>query len=120
MRRILVAAAALAAVFAASARASSPPPFTIFAKAGPRHGAAPAVLERVRVGRHPGFDRVVFEFRSGTSAWSAQYVPRVIHDGSGRPVRLVGRAFIHVVFRRTNIDRPSAGGPEIVRTPRLP
>jgi hypothetical protein len=119
MRRILVAAAALGAVFAAGAGASLPPPFTVFAKAGPRHGVAPAVLERVRIGRHAGFDRVVFEFKAGTPAWSARYVPKVVHDGSGRPVPLAGRAFIHIVFRRTSIDRPSAGGPEIVRTPRL-
>jgi hypothetical protein len=118
-RRILIAAALLVAA-ASTAAAAFPPPFTVFAKAGPRNGAAPAVFRHVRVGRHPGFDRVVFEFRSGTPAWSARYVPRVVHDGSGRPVRLSGRAFVHVVFRGTRIDRASAGGPEIVRTPRFP
>jgi hypothetical protein len=118
-RRILVGAALLAAA-ASTAVAAFPPPFTVFAKAGPQRGPAPAVLEHVRVGRHPGFDRVVFEFRRATPAWSARYVPRVIHDGSGLPVRLRGRAFVHVVFRGTRIDRASAGGPEIVRTPRFP
>lgn len=96
------------------------PPFTTAAKAGPQHGAGIAVLERVSVGRHPGFDRVVFRFRAGTSAWSARYVPRVVRDGSGKPVRLAGRAFLHVVFRSAHVDRRTAGGPEIVRTPRFP
>jgi hypothetical protein len=119
IRRALVALALLGACVPAAVAAFSPP-FTALAKAGPRHGSSPAVLERVRVGRHPGFDRVVFQFRSGTPAWSARYVPKVLHDGSGLPVRLRGRAFVHVVFRGTRIDRSSAGGPEIVRTPRFP
>lgn len=118
IQRALAAVVLLGAC--ASLASASTPPFTVFAKAGPTTSAGTAVLEHVRVGRHPGFDRVVFEFRAGTPAWSARYVPKVIHDGSGRPVRLAGGAFIHIVFQRTSIDRPSAGGPEIVRTPRLP
>ena len=98
---------------------ASLPPFTVLAKAGPATTSRTAVLEHVRVGRHPGFDRVVFEFRAGTPAWSAKYVPQVVHDGSGLPVTLPGTAFLHVVFRGTRIDRASAGPPPIVRTPRF-
>jgi len=100
------------------AAGASTPPFTVLAKAGPATTSRTAVLEHVRVGRHPGFDRVVFEFRSGTPAWSARYVPRVIHDGSGLPVTLPGAAFLHVVFRSTRIDRASAEAAPITRTPR--
>lgn len=98
---------------------ASLPPFTVFAKAGPATTSRTAVLEHVRVGRHATFDRVVFEFRAGTPAWSARYVPRVVHDGSGLPVALPGAAFLHVVFRNSRIDRGSAGGAPIARTPRF-
>src|SRR5438105_9672934 len=110
---VLGAAASVAAAF-------SLPPFTTFAKAGPAGTSGTAVLEHVRVGRHQGFDRIAFEFRNGTAAWSARYVPKVVHDGSGKPVPLSGRAFLHVVFHRASVDRPSAGGPDIVRTPSFP
>jgi hypothetical protein len=95
------------------------PPFTVLAKAGPATTSRTAVLEHVRVGSHSTFDRVVFEFRGGTPAWSARYVPRVIHDGSGLPVPLPGTAFLHVVFQNTKIDRASAGAAPITRTPRF-
>jgi len=120
MRVVALGAAVLAAAASAATAAVSLLPFTVAAKAGPRHGAAPAILEHLRVARHPGFDRVVFEFRSGTPAWSARYVPKVVHDGSGKPVALSGRAFLHVVFHGAGIDRARAGAPDIVRTPRFP
>jgi hypothetical protein len=113
----MIRAALIGVVLAVPA---SLPPFTVFAKAGPATTSQTAVLEHVRIGRHPTFDRVVFEFRAGTPAWSAKYVPQVIHDGSGLPVRLPGSAFIQVVFRHARIDRASAGPAPIVRTPRLP
>ena len=93
MRAAAIGAAVTAAAASVATAAVSLLPFTVAAKAGPRHGAAPAVLEHVRVARHPGFDRVVFEFASGTPAWSARYVPKVVHDGSGKPVALPGAAF---------------------------
>jgi hypothetical protein len=117
IRRALIGLAVLGA--AASVAAASTPPFTVFAKAGPATTSQTAVLEHVRVGRHATFDRLVFEFRAGTPAWSARYVPQVVHDGSGLPVALPGAAFIHVVFRRTRVDRASAGAAPIVRTPRF-
>ena len=117
IRRALIGVAVLGA--AASVAAASTPPFTVFAKAGPATTSQTSVLEHVRVGRHSTFDRVVFEFRAGTPAWSARYVPRVVHAGSGLPVRLPGNAFLHVVFQHTRIDRPSAGTAPIARTPRF-
>lgn len=112
----MIRSALIGLVLAAGA---STPPFTVFAKAGPATTSQTAVLEHVRVGRHSTFDRVVFEFRAGTPAWSARYVPQVVHDGSGLPVRLPGTAFLHVVFRHTRIDRASAGAAPITRTPRF-
>ena len=72
MRLVLLGAAVAAAAASVATGAVTLLPFTVAAKAGPRHGTAPAVLEHVRVARHPGFDRVVFEFASGTPAWSAR------------------------------------------------
>jgi hypothetical protein len=112
----VIRAALIGLVLAAPA---SLPPFTVLAKAGPATTSQQAVLEHVRVGRHATFNRVVFEFRAGTPTWSARYVPQVVHDGSGLPVKLAGTAFLHVVFRSARIDRGSAGAPPITRTPRF-
>ena len=112
----MIRAALIGLVLAAG---TSTPPFTVFAKAGPATTSRTAVLEHVRVGRHPTFDRIVFEFRAGTPAWSARYVPQVVHDGSGLPVALPGAAFLHVVFRNTKVDHTTAGAAPITRTPRF-
>ena len=48
-----------------------------------------ALLERVAVGRHEGYDRVVFQFRGeGLPGYRVEYVePPLKEDGSGNPVR---------------------------------
>lgn len=64
-------------------------------------GAAPAVplLVAVRAAVHPGFDRVVFEFRGGLPGdRSVQYVPELLGDASGLPVPVAGRAVLQVRF----------------------
>lgn len=56
-------------------------------------------LEAIRAAHHPGYDRLVFQFRGGLPArHDVNYVPEVIGDGSGEPVPIVGNAFLHVVF----------------------
>jgi hypothetical protein len=107
----------LATAASVAAGAVSLPRFSLGAQQGSRHGPAPAILEHVRVARHARFDRVVFEFRSGTPAWLARYVPTL--GPAGPPVVLPG-VVIRVVFRGASVDRARAGGPEIVRTLRLP
>jgi hypothetical protein len=59
---------------------------------------ATALLERVAVGRHEGYDRVVFQFRGdGLPAYRVQYVdPPLKEDGSGNPVDVAGTAFVVV------------------------
>lgn len=70
--------------------------------------AAPAVastttaqptLVAIRAAHHPGFDRLVFDFRGGLPAQrSARYVNQVIADPSGKRVRIVGSAKLVVRF----------------------
>ena len=63
-------------------------PATAIAAAAPR-------LVDVRASHHPGFDRVVFEFEGGVpDTVTASFVPRLIADGSGLPVRIAGRAIL--------------------------
>jgi hypothetical protein len=46
-------------------------------------------LTGVRVGEHPGFDRVVFEFAKDVPGYTVKYVELpVLEDGSGEPVDL--------------------------------
>jgi hypothetical protein len=56
-----------------------------------------ALLERVAVGRHEGFDRVVFQFRDHLPGYRVQYVtPPLQEDGSGNVVDVDGSAFLLV------------------------
>jgi hypothetical protein len=56
-------------------------------------------LVGVRAAHHPGFDRVVFDFRGGVPAnVRARYVDRLVGDASGLPVRIAGRAVLRVRF----------------------
>jgi hypothetical protein len=57
-----------------------------------------ALLDRVAVGRHEGYDRVVFQFRDkGLPGYRIEYVqPPLKEDGSGDPVSVAGNAFVSV------------------------
>jgi len=58
---------------------------------------ATLVVTDVRVGRHDGFDRVVFDLGGeGTPGWSVEYVDAAADDGSGEPVRVDGDAVLQV------------------------
>ena len=55
------------------------------------------LLADVRAARHPGYDRVVFEFRSGVPGYDVRYVePPVRADGSGDEVAVAGGAVLRV------------------------
>lgn len=63
--------------------------------------AAPTTptLVGIRVGHHPGFDRVVFDFDGGLpSETRVGYVDELVGDGSGLPIRISGRAILQVGF----------------------
>jgi len=59
---------------------------------------ATALLERVAVGRHEGYDRVVFQFRGeGLPGYRVEYMePPLKEDGSGKVVTIDGTAFVVV------------------------
>ncbi len=66
---------------------------------GPGKGNGLGVTD-VRVGRNPGFDRVVFDLGgTGTPGWRVSYVARPVQEGSGDPVRLRGSAYLQVDLR---------------------
>jgi hypothetical protein len=53
------------------------------------------LLEHVAIGRHEGFDRVVFRFRNVVPGYRITYVdPPLIEDGSGARVDVEGSAFL--------------------------
>jgi hypothetical protein len=58
---------------------------------------ATAPLTGVRAGRHPCFDRLVFDLRGKATGFRVSYVGAVTEDGSGRPVPLRGGARLLVV-----------------------
>ena len=56
-----------------------------------------ALLVRVAVGRHEGYDRVVFQFRNAVPGYRVEYVDPPLHaDGSGNRVDVKGSAFVVV------------------------
>ena len=56
-----------------------------------------ALLERVAIGRHEGYDRVVFQFKNNLPSYRVEYVqPPLKEDGSGNVVQIKGSAFVLV------------------------
>lgn len=57
-----------------------------------------AVLDKVRIGRHPCFDRIVLVVDGGDApGYRVEYVKRVREDGSGNPVRVRGGAKLRII-----------------------
>jgi hypothetical protein len=107
--RLLVAATTallLTAVFdPAAGLASSQPGFSTEPRVVEHPPVGSAKLVGLRAGRHPGFDRVVFQLDGPIPAYySVRYVPVVRLDGSGEPLRLRGSAFLEVVVRAPTHD----------------
>jgi hypothetical protein len=76
--------------------------------ADPSQGALVTVTD-IRIGRHTGFDRVVFELDgTGTPGWDARYVDDPASQGSGDPVDVEGDAALQVTL--TGIGLPDDTG----------
>ena len=65
--------------------------------AGDPEKTGTALLERVAVGRHEGFDRVVFQFENLRPGYKVEYVPRpIVEDGSGAQIAVAGQGILLV------------------------
>ena len=82
---------------------------------------ATSLLERVAVGHHEGYDRVVFQFRSeGLPGYRVEYVqPPLKEDGSGNPVDVAGNAFVLVRMEpASGFDLNTGEGELVYKGPR--
>lgn len=121
MRTAAIVAGIVVLVAATAGPATALPGFTTAAKTTPSTAtsATPqATLTRISVGRHATFDRIVFRFTGVTPGSRVEYVTRVVQDGSGLPVTLLGRRFLQIRFEPT-VNGSSANAPSVI-TPRFP
>lgn len=109
---LLVAAAAVLSV---AAPAAAEPGFgTAPVAADPPAPGWPVTISSVTVGRHADFDRVVFALSGPTVGYRAQYVPKLIQDGSGNTVPIAGKAILVIIVQMTDwTEHPS---PSVNRT----
>jgi len=105
----LIAAAALLALGVAGAgpAAAGPPDFGTGPVSGPGRvaGSGSVSVQQVTVGRHDGYDRVVFRAEGGLPSWEVRYVSQITRDPSDEPVPLRGGADVLVILRGTDWTR---------------
>jgi len=79
-----------------------------------------ALLERIAVGRHEGYDRVVFQFREDLPGYRVEYVePPLKEDGSGNPVEVKGNAVVLVRMEpASGFDLNTAEGVMVYKGPK--
>jgi hypothetical protein len=76
------------------------------------------LLVAIRSARHPGYDRVVFEFRGGPPPATVRYEPYLLEDPRGGVLPLQGRAYLAVVFRNSGtVDQNAPGSPRTYTGP---
>jgi hypothetical protein len=87
---------------------------------GAATGSETALLERVAIGRHEGFDRVVFQFRDHLPGYRVEYVePPLKEDGSGNVVQVKGSAFVVVRMEpASGFDLTTGEGVMVYRGPK--
>lgn len=97
--------------------------FSLDAVASPRFpnlGGDLGAVGVVRVGRHSGYDRVVWQFPgSGRPSFQVKYVDQPLGDGSGDVVVVRGAAFLEVLVSSVGIPPANAPRPAAASTASL-
>jgi hypothetical protein len=117
VRRATAAVLALAASLCFAAAAFGLPPFTPAPKSSPPTGGQ-AELFATAAGCHATFDRFVIRARLATPGYSVRYVTKVVADGSGKTVSLLGTKRIRVVIRRARAH--TSGGSALLSSVTTP
>lgn len=66
-------------------------------KRGTPSNDAGLTVTGIRIGHHPGFDRVVYELGgAGTPGWIVQFTGQAVQDGSGKVIDIAGRSILEV------------------------
>jgi hypothetical protein len=83
-------------------------------------GEGIALLERVAIGRHEGYDRVVFQFTNHVPGYRIGYVdPPIKEDGSGNVVQIKGNEFVVVRMEQASgFDLTKNEGELVYKGPR--
>jgi len=87
---------------------------------GAAAGSETALLERIAVGRHEGYDRVVFQFKNDLPGYRVEYVePPLKEDGSGKSVSVSGNAVVMVRMEpASGFDLNTAEGVMVYKGPK--
>ena len=99
-----------------SGTATVPAGFSLDEVSSPRYpnlGGDLGAIGVVRVGRHTGYDRVVWQFPgTGRPSFQVHYVDQPIADGSGDVVDVPGDAYIEVMISAVTIPAESVPRPK--------
>jgi Putative peptidoglycan binding domain/Sporulation and spore germination len=89
-----------------------------------RTAGADTTLRQVRVSRHDGFDRTVFEFDGGRPAYTVRYTGVATTGGAGSPIPAGGTTALQIDLAAHTVDMEAADFPrtfeDAVLTPRYP
>lgn len=72
----------------------------------PSVGGCGSIVD-IRLGDHPGFDRLTIECAEPVGSFGVSYVDQVLGDNSGDPVPIAGSAFIQVGMTGISNDSPN-------------
>ena len=106
MIRVALVAAGLFLALATSAFGL--PPFTTAPKTAPGSGGQ-AELYRIDAACHATYDRFVIRARSGTPRYDVRYVSKIVADGSGNTVSLLGTRRLRVTLHNARAHTQSGG-----------
>lgn len=76
-----------------------------------RIDGAAATVRAVRVGRHQGFDRIVFEFAGGRPAYTIRPVTVARRGGSGAAIPVTGASALQIDLQAWTVDHETASYP---------